>query len=233
MCYNFCNKKELKMMLKEKLKKLIEERGRGTKVELAKFLDVSPSYITRYVEDAYQDVDMPSKYFVRTALFFGISPEYFLTDGESAIKPVKKIPIVGNVSYGKIALSTYQRNSEYACYNGEFYMHKLYCLIACGDSMSPEIEDGDEVMCDPEAEVQNGDMVHYAIGNESAVKIYIKNDDAHIIQFVPCNQSENFKTKIIRLDDDMANEVKISKIVAVNKLKFSNRKARLKLINMA
>jgi SOS-response transcriptional repressor LexA len=220
------------MTLKQKLKKLLDERGRGTKAKLAKFLNVSPNYITRYVEEEYKDVDMPSKYFVKTALFFGISPEYFLSNSESSFKPVKKIPIVGSVSCGKNMPNSYQGSGEFAYYNGEFYSPELYCVIACGDSMSPEIEDGDEVICDPKVEVQNGDMVHYTIGNESAIKIYVRNDDANIIQFVPYNQSEDFKTKIIRLDDEMAAEVKINKVIAVNKLKFNNRKARLKLINM-
>jgi SOS-response transcriptional repressor LexA len=99
--------------------------------------------------------------------------------------------------------------------------------------MSPEIEDGDEVICDPDVDVQNGDMVHYTIGNEEAIKIYVRDEDAFILQFVPYNQSGTFKTRTIRLDDEEANEVKISKVVSVNKLKFNNRAARLKMIGRA
>ena len=63
-----------------------------------------------------------------------------------------------------------------------------------------------------------------------AIKIYFKDEDAYFIQFIPYNQSNTFKTRTIRLDDDIANEVKISKVVSVNRIKFTNRKARLKMI---
>jgi len=217
------------MTTKQKLKHLLDDAGRGAKTRLAKHLDISPVYITRYAEDIYDDVSMPSKLFKKTAEFFGIDPLYFL-DAKSDKMPVKKIKIVGTASCGGIDVSCEHCGGS-ANYNGEFYTDKLYCVVANGDSMSPEIEDGDEIICDPDAKVQNGDMVHYTIGNESAIKIFVKDEDAYIVQFVPYNQSDTFKTRTFRLDDDV--EVKIAKVVAVNKLKFNNRHARLKLIGRA
>ena len=99
--------------------------------------------------------------------------------------------------------------------------------------MAPEIEDGDEIICNPDIEPKNGDMVHYKLFGESAIKVYFFDEEVNIVQFIPYNPSENFKTKTIRLDDDIANELKISKVVAVNKLKFNNRLSRLKLIGKA
>lgn len=97
--------------------------------------------------------------------------------------------------------------------------------------MSPEIDDGDEVIIDPEAKCQTGDMVHYKIDNESAIKVLVVDGEAHLIQFVPYNSNDNFKTRTIRLDDEET-MIKLSyhKVVSVNKLKFNNRAARLKLI---
>lgn len=217
------------MTTKQKLKHLLDDSGRGTKTRLAKHLGISPVYITRYAEDIYDDVSLPSKLFKKTAEFFGIDPLYFL-DAKSDKLPVKKIKIVGTASCGGADINHYQSSGS-ATYNGDFYTDKLYCVVANGDSMSPEIEDGDEIICDPEIKVQNGDMVHYTIGDESAIKIFVKDEDAYIVQFVPYNQTEIFKTRTIRLDDDI--EVKIAKVVAVNKLKFNNRHARLKMIGRA
>ena len=51
------------------------------------------------------------------------------------------------------------------------------------------------------------------------------------MQFVPYNSSETFKTKTIRLDDEETlAKLTYHKVVSVNKLKFNNRAARLKLI---
>jgi SOS-response transcriptional repressor LexA len=96
--------------------------------------------------------------------------------------------------------------------------------------MSPEIEDGDQVICDPTAEILNGDIVHYRIGGESAIKVYVKDEEAFIVQFIPYNTTDNFKTKTIRLDDDLVEQLYIAKVVAINKVKFNNRNARLRLI---
>jgi repressor LexA len=150
--------------------------------------------------------------------------------GESQIKTVEKVPVIGEASCGTPASSVFEDNGRSCYYNGDFWHNELYCVIASGDSMAPDIEDGDEVICDPKVKPENGDMVHYKIGNESAIKIYVKDDEANIIQFVPYNASEVFKIKTVRLDDFEAENLTAHKVVAVNKLKLNNRKARLRMI---
>ena len=212
------------MRFGERLKELRKAKNL-TQDDVAKYLGVSRPNITQYEKNLY-DPSMDTLQQLSKLLGCSISD---LVD-TTIIKPVRKVRIIGTTSCGGIDVNHYQ-GSGTANYNGEFYTDKLYCVVACGDSMSPEIEDGDEIICDPEAKVQNGDMVHYIIGSESAVKIFVRDEDAYIVQFVPYNQSENFKTKTIRLDDDI--DVKIAKVIAVNKLKFNNRHARLKLIGRA
>lgn len=164
------------------------------------------------------------------ASYFNVPEQYFF-DGKEL--PVFSIPIIGTASCGGLDENHLQIENRVAYYNGDNFNSNLYCVIANGDSMAPEIEDGDEIICDPFIEPQNGDIVHYRIGNESAIKIYFKDEDAFIVQFIPYNQNEDFKTKTIRLDDDISDELKIAKVVSVNKLKFNNRKSRLKLIGRA
>ncbi len=62
--------------LKKVLNDLVNARGRGTKAKLAKFLNISPVHITRYLshEDEYQNLNMPSKYFKKVAEFFDVDP---------------------------------------------------------------------------------------------------------------------------------------------------------------
>lgn len=145
-------------------------------------------------------------------------------------KPVAKIPIIGETSCGAAISSSFQDIGRTCYYRGDFFSPDLYCVIASGDSMAPEIEDGDEIVCDPRVNPSHGDLVHYTIHGESAVKVYVVDTDANLAQFVPYNPSDTFKTRTIRLDDEEASDLKVVKVVAVNKLKFNNKSARLKLI---
>lgn len=146
-------------------------------------------------------------------------------------RPVNYVPIVGTASCGGLEMNFLQEEGQKALYSGDFWKQSLYCLIANGDSMAPEIEDGDEVIIDPEVACQSGDIVHYKIGNENAIKVLYKDREANLLQFIPYNQSDFFKTRTIRLDDeDAIRQLTYYKVVSVNKLKFNNRLARLRLI---
>ena len=210
------------MKFGDRLKELRKEKGL-TQDDVAQYLGVSRPNITQYEKNLY-DPSLDTLEKLSKLLGCRVSD---LLDSST---PVKKIRIIGTASCGSTDINHYQ-SGDSALYNGDFYTDKLYCVIASGDSMSPEIEDGDEIICDPDAKIQNGDMVHYIIENESAIKIFVKDEDAYIIQFVPYNQSETFKTRTIRLDDGI--EIKMAKVVAINKLKFNNRQARLRLIGRA
>lgn len=143
---------------------------------------------------------------------------------------VKFVPIVGSASCGVPLPNSYQDIENKAFCRSEIWNKDLYAVIADGDSMMPEIDDGDEVICDPNAKILNGDMVHYQIGGESAIKVYFKDDAIGVIEFAPLNQNGEFKTLKFRLDDDSI-DIRMSKVVAVNKSKMNNRTARLKAIN--
>lgn len=219
------------MTPEEKLQHLIDDSGRGTKAKLAKFLNVSPVYVTRWVTD--DKYNIPRDMIPKLENFFNKDAGFFLGNNDDK-KPVARIPVVGTTSCGSPDINMSYDNSRTCYYNGEYYKESLYCVIANGDSMSPEIEDGDEIVCDPDVKPQHGDIVHYTIGDESAVKVYVEDKEAYIVQFIPYNGNEHFKTKTVRLDDeDTMRELKISKVVAVNKLKFNNRNSRLRLIGRA
>jgi SOS-response transcriptional repressor LexA len=196
-------------------------------VKIAKKLNVNRSTVSAWANSKTRtpSPDMINK----IANVLGIEVEKLLGITINKTTMVRKIPIIGASSCGDPISDDYHGN-EFAYYNGEFWTQKLYCVIACGDSMSPDIEDGDEVICDPERKPQHGDIVEYKIRNERAIKIYVEDVDANIIQLIPYNQSAEFKIRTIRLDDEEVNDLSISVVVAINKMRFHNRKARLKII---
>lgn len=207
------------MTFGEKLK-IARKKKNLTQDLLAKLIGVSRVAITNYEkgnnEPTYENVKKLST--------------ILETDFSNEEKPVKLVPVVGNASCGSCDLNTMQDLTRKAYYNGEFWKETLYCVIANGDSMAPDIEDGDEIIIDPDVRAITGDMVHYKIGDESAIKVLVVDEDAHIVQFIPYNQDECFRTKTFRMDDDSFNDLMIHKVVSVNKLKFNNRAARLKMI---
>lgn len=209
----------------EKIRQVLNDRG-IKQIELVNHLNMPRSNISSWLSGKR---GIPKDKLIEIANFLNISINYFLDDAADT-KPVVKVPIVGSTSCGSTGMNTFQDEGAFCYYNGEFWSKDLYCVIASGDSMAPDIEDGDEIICDPNVLPEHGDMVHYTLHNESAVKVLVKNEEAGIISLKPYNPSADFKARIIRIDDDEINYLKMNKVIAVNKLKFNNRAARLRLV---
>ncbi|MDR2789401.1 MAG: helix-turn-helix domain-containing protein [Campylobacteraceae bacterium] len=205
----------------ETTSKMMKESGTKN-IDLANFLQVSAQVFGNWVARE----SIPEKYAQKIAQFYKTDLNSLYDDEAQS---VKKIPITGITNCGE---SVERKVGKFACYKGGAKAEKLYCAIASGANMSPEIEDGDEIICDLAAKIENGDLVHYKIDGENAVKIYVKDDDADILQLVPYIQSKDFKTKTIRLDGDGLNFTCV-KVTAINKLKLRSNQARLKLIGRA
>ncbi|PTB83591.1 hypothetical protein C9926_02115 [Sulfurovum lithotrophicum] len=216
-------------MSKSILKSKIKEYGYTYKSISEKILNeysykISKESIAKYADGSRTP---EPKLLVILSDILHVTVDYLIGNKTSA---VSKIPIIGIASCGGVNLNHLQGMGKTALYNGDFYTPELYCVIASGDSMASEIEDGDEIICDPNIMPKSGDMVHYKIRNDSAIKILWEDEDANIVQFIPYNTSDTFKTITIRKDDEIYNNLILSKVVAVNKLKFHNRAARLRQI---
>ena len=155
--------------------------------------------------------------------------ESYLLGNDSAIS-VKKIPIIGTSSCGSAELNFLQTEEDYCMFSSQLWHDKLFCVIANGDSMAPEIENGDHVICDPTILPRHGELAYYSVHGESAIKVFVENKDAGIVMLKPINANEHFKTTIFRIDDDQFHEVKFAKVVGINKTNFNNVSARLKLV---
>lgn len=214
------------MGIGSKIKEILDFKGIKQK-KFAEMINETTVNVNRYINEQRQ---IPNSLLPTIAKELNISIDELL-DGEITERKVSLVPVVGTASCGGTEINCLQDENKKAYYNGDFWKQSLYCVIANGDSMSPEIDDGDEVIIDPDVPCQHGDMVYYKIDDESAIKVLAIDKEAHIMQFVPYNSSENFKTKTIRLDDEETIErLTYHKVVSVNKLKFNNRAARLKLI---
>ncbi|MDR0664829.1 MAG: XRE family transcriptional regulator [Helicobacteraceae bacterium] len=209
----------------ERLERALKAKygDRGARSRLARELNVSSSSITHYLGGKRQ---IPDDKIVSIARKLDVSIDYLM--GEK-IYPVKLIPIIGAVSCGAPErIEVGEARETY--YRADYWNDQLYAVVACGDSMSPEIDDGDEVVCDPSAPILHGDIVHYKIRSESAIKVLLKDEKSNLIRLKPYNLTPDFRTLTIRLDDDEANDLKMTKVVSVNKAQFNNRAARLRIL---
>lgn len=161
---------------------------------------------------------------------FNISSDELLSNTKNIYQNIKLVPIVGSASCGVPLPNSYQDIENKAFCKSEIWHSDLYAVIANGDSMIPEIDDGDEVICDPKADILSGDIVHYQINDESAIKVFFKDENIGVMEFVPFNQNGEFKTLKFRIDDDSV-YIRMCKVIAINKSKMNNRQARLKAIN--
>jgi phage repressor protein C with HTH and peptisase S24 domain len=225
------------MEFSQRLKKIINDSGFNNEALSQKLKDefgfkISKESIAKYKNGSRT----PSPEFIENVLKLtgAKASDIFIGEVKVGRREIKEVPIVGTASCGGADINYLQVEGMSCIINAEKWNEHLYCVIANGDSMSPEIDDGDEVIIDPNIKPINGDMVYYKIDEESAIKVLVVDEDAYILQFVPYNQSENFKTKTIRLDDeDTLNRLSYHKVVSVNKLKYNNRMARLRLIGRA
>lgn len=146
-------------------------------------------------------------------------------------KPATTVPIIGVASCGgNNNMTRLPTDKKTAYYNSKGHNKSMYCVIANGDAMSTEIDNGDEVICNPLETPEHGDIVHYRLGEENAIKILCIDEEANIVQLVPYTPTDKFKTTTIRMDDELYSDLVMSKVVAVNKLTSDHKASRLKLI---
>lgn len=156
-----------------------------------------------------------------------IQQEIFKPD---IISNVKSVKIIGEASCGLPISNEYQDKNSEIYISENFYKPELYAVRATGDSMMPEVNDGDILICDPTENFINGDLVHYILFSDSAIKIFLK-DKSNNIQFKPLNLTKNFITITIMANDtDMLENLTISKVVSIVRNLNNSRKIRLKMI---
>ena len=194
------------MNAKNKLEKLLKEKGRGSYTRLAEYLNVPRNYITRWAKDS--NYGFPYDYTPKIAKFFNVPVEYFFEKEEENIPLTRYLPIIGEASCGVPTNHYYGENVEYYPVSNDLYSNERYLIKAVGDSMLPRIKDGDLVLCDASMIVENGDIVHYTLNGESGIKKLIKNEN-NAIMLMPLNTDY---TPIAITQND---ELKVAKCIKV------------------
>lgn len=173
-------------------------------------------------------VNFPDDALKAIAEHFNVSLDFLNGMNDSK---TKLVPVVGTASCGSCDINTLQDTSLKVSVPEVDWNKNLYAVIANGDSMATELYDGDKAIIDPNVKPVNGDIVYYKIDDESAIKVLVIDEEAYIMQFVPYNHSDCFKTRTIRLDDeDTMSRLVCHKVVDTVSNKRNNRAARLKMI---
>lgn len=98
----------------------------------------------------------------------------------------KKIPLIGRASCGmpkEYDLDGY----ETIAIPSKMYKSGMYAVEAEGDSMKDKINHGDVLFCDPNAQIDIGNIVHYMYDGKSGIKRYKENEKGDTILLVPEN----------------------------------------------
>lgn len=200
------------MSANEKLAMLIDEMGRGAQRRLAEHLGENPVNVNRWVKGTRP---IPQKRLKDIAKFFGVSVDYLLDDDQTV--PLSRfIPLIGEASCGVPMNSFYENADEWLPVPSELAGEGVYAVRAYGESMSPKIRHGDIVICDKEAEVRNGDIVHYTVDNsESGIKKILFSEDGMTVTLIPLNTDcENCNPITINLDTHSLHVSKCKKVLA-------------------
>jgi len=194
------------MTPEEKLNQLLEDYGRGGKAKLAKFLGVSPVYVTRWVTD--EKYSIPRDMIVKIEKFFKLSDGYFLSD-ENKTK-IRVIPLIGLASCG--TPQEYDLNGyDIVPISEEIYSDGMYAVKAEGNSMSPKINNNAIVYCDINRQINNGNIVHYSLNGSSGLKKYKINEKGDTISLIPINS--DFDVITVYANDNV--DLRMARVVGV------------------
>lgn len=190
------------MKLADRLKELRKRKG-ISQYQVARDLNISRSTYTSW--ELGRTFPNDEEMLRKLAEYFGVSIDYLLGKTDDPTPPQKRledypwyvelrpIPVYNGASAGDIG--TFPDNREIVTWimiprkkPGKFG------IIVHGDSMEPEIHDGDIVIVDPDLSIENGSKVVVIIDGEAFVKKIYFEDNAVILQ---SNNDKKYPPKVI------------------------------------
>jgi repressor LexA len=136
-----------------------------------------------------------------------VEPKYL--QDEEEYEPARLVPVIGSASCG-VPDGSIDDISDMHLIPNQLFTQTAYIVVADGDSMTPEIDSGDLLICDYK-DIAEGDRIHYYIEstNESGVKRYGKAGE-HIML-----SADNTAYKPIILNKEDA--IKATRVMAIIK----------------
>ena len=172
------------MNFAERLEKALKDIGK-TQKDLAEYLEVPAGTISTWKKRN----SIGKKYLNEVAKFLNVSTDYLLGFEDEKIPVTRYLPIIGEASCG-VPTNHFYQDAEYEMYPIPEHLYKegRYYVKAVGDSMLPKIKEGDLVLCDKDAYIDNGNIVHYTInGSESGIKKVIMDEKGNPVMLMPLN----------------------------------------------
>ncbi len=199
------------MKINKKLELLLQELGRGAQRRLAEYLGENPVNVNRWVKGTRP---IPQEKLKKVANFFGVTVDYLLDESKDT-PTIRYIPMIGKASCG-VPTNYHYEDVEWIPVPAYLGREGVYAIVAEGDSMLPKIHNGDEVICDKNAQVNNGDIVHYTIDDEeSGIKKIKFSSDGEKITLMPLNlDCENYEPIIVDLNKHTVRFSKCIKVMA-------------------
>lgn len=169
------------MTIGERVKKTREEKG-YTQEELASKLGYKSRSSVNKIE---KERDIPRSMVVKLAEVLGVTPSYLMGwDETDNPKPnaqklpnefIRMIPVFESVSAG-FGANAENRVLEFIpiFIQSDCEAENTICLRVCGDSMHPQIQDGDLVQVHKQETAETGNIVVILDGDDAYVKRFIR-----------------------------------------------------------
>lgn len=195
-------------MFGEKLRAL-RKKNNMTQVDLAKALDLDKSSIAKYESAGIiPSVDTLQK----IASLFKVSIDYLLNTQLYDINNIVNVEIIGTVVAGRDGIATYEFLGVSQAVNINDKEEYKYLKVR-GDSMSPQIMEGDLALVRLQSDVDSGDLAVVIIDGEEGVikKIQKTENSISLISFNPMYETRVFVGK------DMEKIMIFGKVVKVER----------------
>lgn len=195
-------------MFGEKLRAL-RKKNNMTQVDLAKALDLDKSSIAKYESAGIiPSVDTLQK----IASLFKVSIDYLLNTQLYDINNIVNVEIIGTVVAGRDGIATYEFLGVSQAININDKEEYKYLKVR-GDSMSPQIMEGDLALVRLQSDVDSGDLAVVIIDGEEGVikKIQKTENSISLISFNPMYETRVFVGK------DMEKIMIFGKVVKVER----------------
>lgn len=171
--------------------KMLREEKELNQVELGKIIGVSGQALGMYENEKR---DMSTDTVIKLANYFGVTTDYLLGKSDIRTKTdeidntVVSIPLLGTVKAGYNYLAEENIIDYVTVTNSNINNKDFFALKVKGNSMIPEIHEGDIAIVKKQNDFENGDYVVALInGDEATIKKGYKTDNGLLLQ--PVNQS--------------------------------------------
>lgn len=155
------------------------------KVDLSRALDVSSTAVQAW----FDRERVPAKYLYPLAEILEVNPRFLIGEADDA-KKMQLIPMLGRsdeVAVPSMPLLI----GDFPTIERPYYGEDVYGVTLCGDDMSPTISSCATCLCDPHAEINEGDIVHYSHDSQIGVRRYRLSADKKTIVLIGDNPSSD------------------------------------------